>query len=51
MIMSEGVDRLLIDVCEERGLSYSVVRGRIVVMGWSVEDALTRPVRPRKRRM
>ena len=45
----DGGRRKLIDVCEERGLSAPVVRGRLK-LGWSVDDALTVAVRSRGRK-
>lgn len=37
------VRKSLSEWCEERGLSYSLVRKRISEMGWSPEDALSMP--------
>ena len=36
---------MLIRLCEERGLPYQTVWTRIKRYGWSVEDALNRPLR------
>ena len=36
----------LAQLCEERGLPYQAVWTRIKRYGWSVEDALNRPLRP-----
>ena len=41
--------KMLIRVCEERGLPYQTVWKRIQRYGWSVEDALNRPVRQYRR--
>lgn len=44
----DGTRQRLIEVCRERGLSYAVVRGRLV-NGWPIEKALSTPVRAKKR--
>ena len=41
-------DKMLIRLCEERGLKYSTVWRRIKKHGWSVERALMTPARPRR---
>ena len=40
---------MLIRLCEERGLPYQTIWTRIKRYGWSVEDALNRPLRPYRR--
>ena len=35
----------LIEACKERGLKYDTVYKRITARGWSIEDALNRPLR------
>ena len=35
----------LIEACQERGLKYDTVYKRITARGWSIEDALNRPLR------
>lgn len=41
---------MLIRLCEERGLPYQTIWTRIKRYGWSVEDALNRPLRQYRRR-
>ena len=41
---------LLVDLCKERGVDYTVVRGRLR-MGWLLTDALNLPVRGKVRRV
>ena len=45
----KGECRLLVEVVEELGLKYPVVYGRLRQLGWTLEQALTVPVR-RKRK-
>lgn len=40
-----GERKLLCEWAEELGLNYATIISRIHLYGWSVEDALTRPVR------
>lgn len=47
-VVFEGKRQRLSDLCRRFGLGTSMVRGRLCVMGWSVEEALTTPVRPKK---
>lgn len=45
----DGKEILLCDLCELLGKPYSVVRGRLIALGWSLKDALEKPVREYKK--
>jgi len=42
-VFVDGEYRRLLEVCNERGLNYDTVHGRIYASGWTVEDAIGVP--------
>lgn len=46
----KGKNRLLIELCEEHNMPRGVVWNRIYKLGWSIEEALTTPVRKYKKK-
>lgn len=45
----KGENRLLIELCEKHNMPYKIVWMRIYKLGWSIEKALTTPVRKYKK--
>ena len=46
-VIYDGREHLLVDLCLDKGLKYQTVYARLK-KGWSVEDALNRPLRVRR---
>lgn len=44
-VMYGGEKRNLSELCEERGINYGVVVGRVIRRGWEIERALSTPTR------
>jgi hypothetical protein len=49
-VVYNGRNRKLAELAAEAGISERVVYGRVMKGGWSVEEAITVPVRPKARR-
>lgn len=45
IVKFNGTSKLLIEWCEELGLAYQTIHSRLFNYGWSVEKALTQPIR------
>lgn len=50
IIEYQGESKPMVEWVELRGMHYSTLKHRLMIAGWSVEDALNKPVRPRRKK-